>query len=243
YLRAATRRIAKITLPGPGLWANFWSPERSGHAYPTLDAFLADVVAILREEVEELVRLGATYIQIDAPHYALLIDPRTRAFYERRSGGLEWWLDQAVDLDNAVMGAAPPEVTFGLHVCRGNQDSRWLAEGGYEPIAEALFRKTRAHRLLLEYDDERSGSFGPLRHVPDDRVVVLGLVSTKTPGLEARDDLIARIRDAARFVPKDRLALSPQCGFASSVIGNRLSVEDERRKLRLVVETARTVWG
>ena len=243
YLRARTRHIAKITLPSPSLWVNFWSRRHSHHVYPTLESFLADVVGILREEVAELVRLGATYIQIDATHYALLIDPRTRAFYEEQAGSAERWLDRALELDNAVMGAAPPEVTFGFHLCRGNQASRWLTEGSYEPIAPVIFRKIQAQRLLLEYDDARSGSFEPLRHMPGDKVVVLGLLTTKTPRLETREELTGRIREASRFVPLERLGLSPQCGFASSVVGNRISVEDQRRKLRLLAETARAVWG
>lgn len=242
YLRALTRCVPKITLPSPGLFVNFWSPEASRDAYPILDGFLADVVRILREEVEELARLGAVYIQIDAPHYPLLLDPETRAFYESRGWTLEEWLDLGIELDNAVMGDIPG-VTFGFHLCRGNQKSRWLVEGGYEAIAEPIFRGIRAHRLLLEYDDARSGSFAPLAHVPDDRMVVLGLVSTKRPALEEPEFLIRRIDEAARYVDKDRLALSPQCGFSTSIIGNELSIEDEKAKLRLVTETARRVWG
>lgn len=243
YLRARTRRIAKVTIPSPSLWANFWSARQSGPVYPTLDSFLTDVVDILRDEVRELVRLGATYIQIDGPHYALLIDPGTSAFYGERAGGVDRWLDLAIELDNAVLDAAPPGTTLGFHVCRGNQGSRWLAQGGYDKIAPALFRRIRAQRLLLEYDDERSGSFEPLRHVLDDKVVVLGLVTTKSARLEDREELIRRIREASRYLPIERLALSPQCGFASSVLGNRLSADDQERKLRLVAETARLVWG
>jgi len=248
YLRARTRRIAKVTLPSPSLWVNFWSRQHSTHAYPTLESFLSDVTEILCEEVTELARLGATYIQIDAPHYALLIDPVTRDFYEQQaaqaqgSESMQEWLDRALELDNAVISAAPA-VTFGFHLCRGNQASRWLVEGSYEPIASTVFRKIKAHRLLLEYDDVRSGSFEPLRHVPDDKSVVLGLITTKTPHMENRQEVTRRVRDASRYVPLERLALSPQCGFASSVIGNRISLEDEKRKLRLLVETARAVWG
>ncbi len=242
YLRARTHRVAKITLPSPTLWVNFWSRNRSGHVYPTLESYLSDVVEILRGEVEELARLGATYIQIDAPHYGLLLDPRTRIFYEEQAGNVEWWLERAMELENAVMSAAPG-VTFGFHLCRGNQASRWLAQGSYEPIASALFPKIKAQRLLLEYDDARSGSFEPLRHMPDDKIAVLGLVSTKTSRLETRKELTERIRKAARYVPLDRLALSPQCGFASSILGNRISVEDQKQKLQLVAATARSVWG
>jgi len=242
YLHAHARCVPKITLPSPGLFVNFWSPEASKNTYPTLDGFLADVVRILSDEVEELVRLGATYIQIDAPHYPLLLDPETLEFYESRGWTLEKWLDLGIELDNAVMGNIPG-VTFGFHLCRGNQKSRWLVEGGYEAIAEPIFRGIRAHRILLEYDDARSGSFAPLAHIPDDRMVVLGLVSTKRPALEDPDLLTRRIDEAARYVDKDRLALSPQCGFATSIIGNELSIEDETAKLRLVKETAGRVWG
>jgi 5-methyltetrahydropteroyltriglutamate--homocysteine methyltransferase len=242
YLRGRTSRVAKVTLPSPSLFVNFWSPERSQSAYPSLEHFLADVVAILRDEVAELVRLGATYIQIDAPHYPLLLAPETRAFYESRGWTLDHWLSRGIELDNAVMvGFA--DVTFAIHLCRGNQEGRWLVEGDYEPIARPIFQHIRATRLLLEYDDDRSGSFAPLRHVPDDKMVVLGLISTKRPQTEVAEDVIRRIVEASRFVPLERLALSPQCGFASSIIGNDLSIEDERRKLETVCETARRIWG
>ncbi len=242
YLRARTRRIPKVTLPSPSLFANFWSPEQSTAAYPTLESFLTDVVAILRDEVLELARLGARYIQIDAPHYPLLLDPATRAFYESRGWRLDEWLDFGIDMDNAIM-ADLPDVTFGFHLCRGNQGSRWLVEGGYDLIAKPVFENVRAQRLLLEYDDRRSGSFEPLREVPDDRMVVLGLVTTKHPAVESPQELMERIDQASRYVPLERLAISPQCGFSTSIVGNRLSVADERRKLEVLCETARRVWG
>ncbi len=241
YLRARTTQTPKVTLPSPGLFVNFWSPERSKGAYASLESFLADVVKILREEVEELARLGAIYIQIDAPHYPLLLDPESRAFYESRGWTLDQWLNLGIELDNAVMEDIPG-VTFGFHLCRGNQGSRWLVEGGYDMIAKPIFERIRAGRLLLEYDDERSGSFEPLRYIPDDKMVVLGLITTKHPALEAPEELIRRIREANRFVPLERLALSPQCGFSTSIIGNKLSLEDEKRKLKLLCETAQRVW-
>ena len=241
YLRGRTCRIAKVTLPSPGLFVNFWSPERSKSAYASLEHFLADVVAILRDEVAELVRLGATYIQIDAPHYTLLLAPETRAFYESQGWRIDQWLSRGIELDNAVM-AGFADVTFAIHLCRGNQEGRWLVEGDYEPIARPIFQRTGATRLLLEYDDDRSGSFAPLRHVPDDKIVVLGLISTKRLQMEAPEDLVRRITKANRFVPLERLALSPQCGFASSIVGNGLSIDDERRKLERVCEIARRIW-
>ena len=242
YLRSRTTRTPKVTLPSPSLFANLWSPAVSRGAYPTLEGFLADVAEILREEVEELTRLGATYIQIDAPHYTLLLEPKTRAFYESRGWQVDQWLSLGIELDNAVM-VEDSAVTFGFHLCRGNQASRWLVEGGYELIAQPIFKKVRAQRLLLEYDDLRSGSFEPLQEVPNDKMLVLGLVTTKRPELENPEALRARVREASRFVPLERLALSPQCGFATSIVGNKLTVEDQRRKLELVASTARDLWG
>jgi 5-methyltetrahydropteroyltriglutamate--homocysteine methyltransferase len=242
YLRGRTDRLVKVTLPSPSLFANFWDPDRSTPAYAGLEDFLADVAELLGEEVDELARLGATYIQLDAPHYPLLIDPHYRAFYESRGWPAERWLELGLELDNVVI-SRHPEITFGFHLCRGNQASRWLVAGGYDWLAERVFPCIRAERLLLEYDDSRSGGFEPLRAVPEDKLVVLGLVTTKTPRRETVAELTSRIGEAAAFVPLDRLALSPQCGFATSVLGNALAVEDERAKLRTIVETAAAVWG
>ena len=242
YLRARTDRVAKVTLPSPGLFANFWSPEASIGAYPSLADFLGDVAGILRAEVEELAAYGATYVQLDAPHYPLLLDAGTRAFYEARGWSVQDWLALGVELDNRVM--APIEgVTFGLHLCRGNQASRWLVSGGYAPIADAIFRGTVADRLLLEYDDERSGGFEPLARVPAGRTVVLGLVSSKHGRLEDPDELLRSIDAAGRHVDPDRLALSTQCGFGTSVLGNDLTTDQQAAKLKLVAEVARRAWG
>jgi 5-methyltetrahydropteroyltriglutamate--homocysteine methyltransferase len=242
YALGRTNRVLKVTLPSPSLFANFWEPDRSSSAYPAPEDFLADVAEILREEVDELVRLGATYIQLDAPHYPLLVDPTYREFYERRGWPAERWLELGLELDNLVIGNHPG-VTFGIHLCRGNQASRWLVSGGYEWLAAKIFPKVNAERLLLEYDDERSGDFEPLREVPEDKTAVLGLVTTKSSRLETVAELSARIRDAASFVPLERLALSPQCGFATSVLGNALTIADERAKLERISETAAAVWG
>jgi len=242
YLRGRTDQTPKVTLPSPGLFANFWSPERSRGAYASLGAFLEDVARILREEVEELAEYGATYIQLDAPHYPLLLDPETRAFYEAQGWSMEEWLDLGIGLDNEVM-AGIDGVTFGLHVCRGNQGSRWLVSGDYGLIAKPLFQRTAAHRLLLEYDDARSGGFEPLRHIPDGKMVVLGLITTKRGDLENADEVVARIEEASGYIDRERLALSPQCGFGTSIIGNQLTQEQQTAKLRLVCDVAERIWG
>ena len=242
YARDRTDRVLKVTLPSPSLFANFWDPERSTAAYSSLEEFLGDVAEILREEVDELVRLGATYIQLDAPHYPLLLDPSYRDFYASRGWPADRWLELGVELDNLVIGEREG-VTFGFHLCRGNQASRWLVEGGYDWLAERLFPRVNAHRLLLEYDDARSGSFEPLAAIPEGKIAVLGLVTTKSSRRETVAELAGRIRDASAFCPLDRLALSPQCGFATSVLGNDLTVDDERAKLRVIAETAAAVWG
>ena len=166
YIRGRTDRTVKVTLPSPSLFASFWDPDRSRDAYRTLEEFLADVARILSEEVDELVRLGATYLQLDAPHYTMFLDPAYRAFYESRGWPADRWLEFGVELDNTWIGDRPG-VTFGFHLCRGNQASRWLTEGGYDEIAQVLFTRIHAERLLLEYDDPRSGTFEPLRLVPD----------------------------------------------------------------------------
>jgi len=240
YLRARTARRTKVTLISTQQAAAYYDPEKSKGAYPTRDAYLADVVDFTRHEVEELIRLGCTYIQIDAPQYAALLDPALREGYRKRGSDPDRLIDACIEMDNAVIGERAG-VTFGLHICRGNNQSMFYASGGYEPIAR-VFRKSRFQRFLLEYDDERSGGFEPLRAMPEDRVVVLGLVTTKKPRLESVDELRRRIDEAAKFIPRERLALSPQCGFASTLEGNRVTPEDQRRKLQRVAETARQVW-
>ncbi len=241
YLRGRTSRPVKVTLVSAQQAAAYYDPAKSGGAYPTREAYLADIVDASRREVAELVRLGCTYIQIDAPQYAALLDPAIRDGYRQRGGDPDRLLDTCVELDNAVI-AGHSGVTFALHICRGNNQSMFYASGGYDAIAKQVFGGTRFHRFLLEYDDERSGTFEPLQHVPEDRIVVLGLVTSKKPRLESVAELRARIAEAGKFVPLERLALSPQCGFASTMEGNRISPQDQERKLRLVAETARVVW-
>ena len=241
YLRARASRPGKVTLISAIQAAAYYEPDRSAGAYASREAYLADVVTHLRREVDELVRLGCTYIQIDAPAYGSLVDETMRAGFCTRGADPDRLLDEAIELDNALI-AGYPDTTFALHICRGNYQSHYYASGGYEPIARVLER-TNFDRFMLEYDTERAGGFEPLRHLPEDRVAVLGLITTKRPQLESADALKARLIEASSYVPLERLAVSTQCGFASTIEGNRISEEDQRRKLELVVQVAREVWG
>ena len=241
YLRARTKHPAKNTIVSAQQAAAYYDKKKSGGAYPTIDGYLADIVDILRDEVAELIRLGCTYIQIDSPQYTAFLDPDLREGYRQRGNDPDRLLDLSIEMDNAVIGNHPG-VVFGLHLCRGNNQSRFYASGDYGPITR-VFRNTKFGCFLLEYDDERSGGFEPLRQVPGDRTVVLGLVSSKKPQLESKDELKQRIEAASTYVPLERLALSPQCGFASTIEGNLVTEADEEAKLRLVAETAREVWG
>ena len=242
YLRGRTRVPAKVTLLSAQQAAAYYDPEKSREAYPTLDAYLADLVDFTRREIAELKRLGCEYVQIDAPQYAALLDEKIREGYRQRGSDPDKMLAASVELDNAIIDGHAG-VTFGIHICRGNYQSMFYASGGYDRIASQVFGRSKFHRFLLEYDDERSGTFDPLRHVPDDRVVVLGLVSSKKPKLESVETLKTRIKEASAVVPLDRLALSPQCGFASTQEGNRIPPEVQRQKLELVGRTAHEVWN
>lgn len=241
YVRGRTDRRVKVTLPSPSLFASFYDPDRAPSAYPTVEDYLGHLADLMREEVDELVRLGATYLQIDAPHYTMFVDPEYRDFYASRGIPAERWIDFGIELDNHVIGDRP-DVTFAFHLCRGNQQSRWLVEGGYEHVAKSIFPHVTAERLMLEYDDDRSGGFEPLAGVPEEKTAVLGLVSTKFGDLEPFDALRERVNEAARYLPSDRIAVSTQCGFATSVLGNALTPDEQRAKLRLVVELAEAVW-
>ena len=241
YLRAKTEHPAKVTIISAQQAAAYFDAEKSKGAYATIDAYLADLVDILKMEVEELIRLGCTYIQIDSPQYTGLLDPGIREGYRKRGNDPDKLLDRCIELDNAVIGNHPG-VTFGLHMCRGNNQSKYYASGDYEPIA-SVFERTKFNNFLLEYDDDRSGGFEPLKHVPEDRTVVLGLITSKKPKLESKDELKQRIEEASKYVPMDRLALSTQCGFASTEEGNLLTAAEQDAKLKLVVETAKEVWG
>jgi 5-methyltetrahydropteroyltriglutamate--homocysteine methyltransferase len=241
YFRSRTSHPGKVTMISAQQAAAYYDPEKSKSAYATRDAYLADIVDFSRKEVEELIRLGCTYIQIDAPQYAALLDPKMREGYRQRGNDPDKMIDVCIEMDNAIIGDHPG-ITFSMHICRGNNQSRFYASGDYEPISR-IFSKTHFHRFLLEYDDSRSGGFEPLRHVPEDRFVVLGLVTTKKPRLESAAGIRGRIQEATQYIPLERLAVSPQCGFASTIEGNRISFEDQRHKLELVGSVAQEVWG
>jgi 5-methyltetrahydropteroyltriglutamate--homocysteine methyltransferase len=206
---------------------------------------LWDIVPIIKSEVDALVRDGVRYIQIDAPRYSYYVDPKWRRYVRDQMGvDPEQALEEAIRVDNACLQVAKREgVIFAIHLCRGNNQSQWYAEGGYDPIAEKLFNQLDVDAFLLEYETERAGTFEPLRFVPRSKSIVLGLISSKVPQLEKQADLVRRIEEASRYVPLENLALSPQCGFASTIEGNRLTEDEQWQKLQLVVETARKVWG
>jgi 5-methyltetrahydropteroyltriglutamate--homocysteine methyltransferase len=243
YARAVARRPVKALLPSPVLLYCTWSPEHSREAYPDPFELFADGARLMREEAEELARLGCTYIQIDSPDLGTLVDPENRGLRESMGMPTERTLSEGVDIINSV--ADVPGVTFGLHLCKGNYQGKWIAAGGYETLAESVFRRATSFDVfLLEYDDPRSGSFEPLAAVPDDKVVVLGLVSSKRPELEPLDAVVGRIEEAARYHPREQLAISTQCGFASVVIGaNPVDERIQEAKLRLVADVAHAVWG
>ena len=243
YVHDRTELPAKATLPSPLMLGKWWDPETSPKAYPDpFDAF-ADATRILETEISELAALGCRYVQIDATDIATLTDPDVRGQYDGLGIGAERMLGEGIDLLNALAASAPADVTMGIHLCKGNSEGRYIAAGSYEPIAARVFPRLDAYDvLLLEYDDERSGGFEPLTETLDGHTVVLGLVSSKIPAVETDDEVVARIEEASAFVPMDRLAVSCQCGFASTAGGNRVTPEIQRAKLELVGRVARRMW-
>ena len=244
YLQGVTGRSAKITLPSPTrLHFHGGRAAVSSTAYPDIEEFFADVVKVYRAEIAALEAAGCRYIQIDDPLMTYFISDRMRAEVVAAGDDPHARLQRYVDLTNACIAKRRPDTAIGIHVCRGNSRSGWISEGGYERIADTVLGGLQVDHFLLEYDDERSGDFAPLRHVPRGVKVVLGLVTTKFGRLENADDLVRRIDDASRLVPLEDLGLSPQCGFASTVDGNIITHDDQWRKLERVVEVARRVWG
>jgi 5-methyltetrahydropteroyltriglutamate--homocysteine methyltransferase len=242
YARARTDRVLKVTIPSPVFLSYFWSPEHSTAAYRDPVELFADAADIIRAEAQELADLGCTYIQIDAPELCTLADPAQASYFAGLGVDPDRMLDEGVDLINAC--ADVPGVHFAMHLCRGNNHGRWLAEGGYEAISRRIFpRATNIDAFALEYDSPRAGSFEALADVPDDKTVILGLVSTKSERLEDPDALAARIDEAAQHFPREQLAISTQCGFASEQSGNPISPDVQEAKLRLVADVAHRAWA
>lgn len=244
FVKSLTNRTVKVTLPSPCSQHYFrWREGVSEKAYATLEEFFADVARVYQQELAALAALGATYVQFDDVTLPLLCDDKLRAGFKARGYDPDVMLGRYIDVVNESLRGKPEGITVGMHLCRGNNQGKWIGEGGYEFVAEQMFNRLNLDVLFLEYDSPRAGSFEPLRFVPHDKVVVLGLVSTKLPVLESTDELRRRIDEASRFVLLERLALSPQCGFASTAPGNPVTPVDQEKKLRLVVEVARQVWG
>jgi 5-methyltetrahydropteroyltriglutamate--homocysteine methyltransferase len=244
FLAAATSGTPKLTIPGPALY--HLRPGRAGidaAVYPDLEEFWADVVAAYRAEIDQLYKLGLRYLQIDDVSFAYLCDARMRDSMEARGDHPDDMARLYTRLINDIVADRPADLAVTVHMCRGNFKSSWVAQGGYEPVAETVFGGLKVDGLFLEYDSDRSGDFAPLRHVRPATLVVAGLVTSKTPELEAPDTLRRRLDEASRYVPLDRLCLSPQCGFSSTYHGNALTSDDQHRKLELIVEVARQVWG
>jgi len=239
---ALAKRPAKVSLIGPDRIAQRFDHQNSKAVYASISEFMAHVVAIERRMIQELADAGCRYVHIDAPGYTAYVDEPSLAAMRGRGEDPEENFARSLRADaRLVEGFAG--VTFGIHLCRGNQRSMWHREGSYDAIAERLFNELPHQRFLLEYDSPRAGSFAPLRFVPKGRIVVLGLVSTKVPELEGLDELKRRVDEAAKYLPLEQLAVSPQCGFGSDVVGNLISEDDQKRKLERVVQLARAVWG
>jgi 5-methyltetrahydropteroyltriglutamate--homocysteine methyltransferase len=244
FLRDVTSVTPKITLPAPSTMhfyagRHFADPD----AYVDADKFFADLSAVFQEEIADLAQAGCSYIQLDEVAIAMLCDPLLRERVAAEGQNVDVLLGIYIDAINRAVAKWPVDMAVGVHVCRGNFKGRYLSEGGYEAVAERFFTDVNATHFLLEYDTKRAGDFEPLRFVPKDKGVVLGLISTKTPVLESADGLKRRIEEATRYIDLDRLAISPQCGFASTVAGNPVTETDQRAKLALTVETAQAIWG
>ena len=242
FASKVAQKPVKVTLIGPDRIAQRFDYQNSKAVYATMDDFMADVVAVQREIIRGLVDAGCRYIQIDAPGYTAYVDPASLQAMRDRGEDPEENFLCSLKADNEVL-AGFDNVTFGIHLCRGNQRSMWHREGTYDEIAERLLNELKHDRFLFEYDTPRAGGFEPLRFLPKGKIMVLGLVSTKVPQLEKIDDLKRRIDQASKYAPLEQLAISPQCGFSSDVVGNLIGEQDQRRKLEIVVETSRQVWG
>ncbi|HEY0104700.1 MAG TPA: 5-methyltetrahydropteroyltriglutamate--homocysteine S-methyltransferase [Rhizomicrobium sp.] len=244
YLKSVTSQTPKVTIPSPTMLHFRAGREGISEAvYPDMAEFFADVGAAYRKEVKTLTDAGLTFLQLDDTNLAYLCDAKQRENARKRGMDPDDAPRLYAKLINSAIAEAPESLVTGVHLCRGNFRSSWAAEGGYEPVAEVMFNELNIDAFFLEYDDPRSGDFAPLRFVPKGKTVVLGLITTKLGELESRDDVLRRIDEAAKFMPVDQMALSPQCGFSSTVHGNDIAVEQQAAKMRLVMEVAREVWG
>jgi 5-methyltetrahydropteroyltriglutamate--homocysteine methyltransferase len=244
FLRTVTTVTAKITMPAPSTMHFYRCTDFADPAvYRDRETFFADLAQIYRQEIRDLARAGCRYLQLDEVAVAMLCDPDIRAQVAAAGQDPDALIDTYVAAINDAVAEAPADMTVGVHMCRGNFRGRYLSAGGYDEVAERFFQDCEVSHFLLEYDTARAGDFRPLRFVPPNKGVVLGLISTKTPELETIDDLRRRSDEAARFIDLDRLGIGPQCGFASTAAGNPLTEVDERAKLRLVVAAARAIWG
>jgi 5-methyltetrahydropteroyltriglutamate--homocysteine methyltransferase len=245
FLKSHAKGPIKMTVPSPNQFpALVFQPGVTDPFYATRTDLLNEITAILKSEVTALISEGVEYIQVDAPRYSYFVDPKWRQVLQENGQDPEDALDQFIAADNAILeGARRVGAVAAIHLCRGNNQSKWYAEGGYEPLAEKAFNQLNVDRFLLEYDTDRSGNFEPLRFVPKDKVVVLGLVSTKDSTMEKQDDLLRRIDEAAQYMPMENLTLSPQCGFASMAAGNIMTEDQQWRKMELVMETVQKAWS
>jgi 5-methyltetrahydropteroyltriglutamate--homocysteine methyltransferase len=244
FLRSVTTRTPKVAIPSPTMV--HFRGGRKGidiNAYPEMDEFFDDLAQVYRDEVNSLYSAGCRYIQLDDTNLAYLCDPELRAQAKERGDDPNELPHAYASLINAVIDGRPKDLTVAIHLCRGNMKSAWVAEGGYEPVADALFNELNVDAYFLEYDDARSGDFAPLRFVPKNKTVVLGLVSSKLAALESPTDIVQRIQAAAAYMPLENLCLSPQCGFASTVHGNQLSEADQWAKMDMIVKITQEVWG
>jgi len=244
FLESVTTKTPKVTIPSPTM-VHFRGGRKTIDldAYPDMDEFFADLAQCYRDEMDSLYRAGCRYLQMDDTNLAYLCDPKLRAGARERGHDPDVLPRAYAALINSVIDTRPKDLTVAVHLCRGNFKSAWVAEGGYEPVADVLFNELNVDAYFLEYDDERAGDFRPLRFVPKEKTVVLGLVTTKVGALETPDALIARVKEAAQYMPLENMCLSPQCGFSSTVEGNQITEEQQWAKLRLIVDTAREIWG
>lgn len=244
FLKSVATKTPKVTIPSPTM-VHFRGGRKAIdiNAYPDMDEFFLDLSQCYRDEISALYSAGCRYLQLDDTNLAYLCDPKMREEARERGDDPNELPRTYTALINAVINDRPDDLTIAIHLCRGNYRSTWFAEGGYEPVAEVLFNDLNVDAYFLEYDDERSGDFAPLRFVPQNKVVVLGLVSSKLPQLESKEEIIKRIEEAAHYMPINNMGLSAQCGFSSTSHGNNLSPDDQWRKLELIVKTAEEVWG